>query len=206
MITFVGLIANVFGAVVLYSSSVLNGALVTFSVFELGLLGVVYGLIFFYKAKPEVIDAAVNSCTSLTNRCSKSPKSEYESPIEHNFVTEFHPIINNPENTNVYVVNEEVQEESRSEVAISSRKSTEKSVQEQEDLEKKEEESEKDRKESVKGTPFDSEAEEEELNEDNDDKIEETMQASSSFAEITPDSEPNEKSPKNETSTAANDN
>jgi len=71
-------------------------------------------------------------------------------------------------------------------------------------------ESEKDRKESVKGTPFDSEAEEEEEEEDqnqeSDDKIEETMQASSSFAEITPDSEPNEKSPKNETPTAANDN
>lgn len=64
VITFVGFFANVFGAVVLYSSSVLTGSLVTFSVFELGLLGVVYGLIFFYKAKPEVIDAAVNSCTS----------------------------------------------------------------------------------------------------------------------------------------------
>lgn len=136
----------------------------------------------------------------LTNRCSRTPKSEYESPIEHNFVTEFHPIINNPENTNIYVVNEGAQE-SRSEVAISSRKSSEKSVQEEQ------QELEKDRKESVKGTPFDSEVEEEEKNQESDeDKIEETMQASSSFAEITPDSEPNEKSPKNETPTAANDN
>ena len=139
---------------------------------------------------------------SLTNRCgSKQP--EYESPTEHN--TEFHPIINNPDNTNLY---DTVNESSRSEVDISP-KSDE---QVQQNQQEQQEQSQNEAKESVKGTPFDSEVEEEEdvqekeiekNNEETnktseveenqksgelpvkDDEIEDTMQNSSSFAEIT---------------------
>ena len=136
---------------------------------------------------------------SLTNRCgSKQP--EYESPTEHN--TEFHPIINNPDNTNLY---DTVNESSRSEVDISPKS-------DEEVLQNQQEQVQNEAKESVKGTPFDSEVEEEQEDvhdgeeknneetnktsevEDNqksdelplkDDEIEETMQNSSSFAEIT---------------------
>ena len=61
VITLVGLVANFLAAVCLYGS--IEGSLVTFSVFEFGVLASIYGLIFFYRSKPEIIDAAVNSCT-----------------------------------------------------------------------------------------------------------------------------------------------
>jgi len=219
----VGLAANLLAAICLYGSDI-EGALVTFSVFEFGVLAVIYGLIFFYRSKPEIIDAAVGGCTSLTSRCGvHQPQSEYESPIEHN--TEFHPIINNPDNTNLY---DTVNESSRSEVIIA-----QSSENEQEQQEKNFEKEENDAKESVKGTPFDSEAaveegeaevkdqnnnsdvedkqvknsvKEEKKSENNNEEIDETMQNSSSFAEITPDSEFNEKSSKTESPAATNDN